>query len=461
MVPLPPIVERLQASLPPGTVLSERDLHGRTTSFWDPAPLRARALVRPVNATELGFVLQACHEEGQPVVTTGGLTGAVSGAVADQDKIVISLERMNRIESIDAVDATCLVQAGATLQAVQERVAECGLMFPLDLGARGSCTIGGNIATNAGGMNVLRYGMMRNLVLGLEAVLADGTVVSSLNSMLKNNAGYDLKQLFIGTEGTLGVVTRAVLKLYPKPRSRSTCLVAMDEFHQVTRLLARLRADLVGNLVAFEVMWANYFERQLEHAGQPSPLARRYAYYILIETEGHRPDDDERVLQAVLQDAFEAAEIADAVLPTSEGKRRALWNLRENLDAVLQSDPVYLYDVSLPLRHVPAYVADVEAQLAKRWPNSRCFTMGHLADGNVHFFVQPGCPGTNQAESDEAVYGPLGRFHGSISAEHGIGFDKKAWLLRNRSPVELQLMRTLKRALDPKGILNPGCVIDV
>lgn len=454
------LLQRLEAAVGVEGLLGREEVATRATSFWDAAPMQAVALVRPRSTGEVSAALKVCHELGQPVVVLGGLTGAVSGAVPDEGTVALSLERMTAVESIDVVDGTCTVQAGASLQAVQERVAGQGLLFPLDLGARGSCTIGGNIATNAGGISVLRYGMMRSLVLGLEVVLADGTVLSSMNAMLKNNAGYDLKQLFIGTEGTLGVVTRAVLRLFPQPASRQTALVAADDFEAVTRLLGRLRAGLGGRLSAFEVMWSSYFTAQTQYRGNRGPFGGDHAFYVVIESEGADPERDDAAFNALLEAAFEGGVIADAVVAKSGQERRELWGLREDLEAVLQADTVYLYDVAVPMRHMPAYVSQVEQGLQRRWPGCRCYTMGHIADGNVHFFVQPGRAGATQAESDEEVYGPLAQFGGSISAEHGVGVDKKAWMSRSRSAEELAVMRALKRTLDPRGILNPGCVLD-
>lgn len=461
--PAPPpaaILARLTELLGRDGVLEAAAVLQRATSHWDPAPMRALALVRPRTTEEVSAVLRICHAARLPVVVQGGLTGTVSGAVPDEHKIALSLERMNAIERVDEVGGTCIVQAGAVLQVVQAALAELDLLLPLDLGARGSCTIGGTVATNAGGINVLRYGMMRNLVLGLEAVLADGTVLSSMNEMLKNNAGFDLKQLFIGTEGTLGVVTRVVLRLFPRPASRQTAMLAFAEFGHVTAFLNLLKRDLGGTLSAYEVMWNNYYGVQTEPGLHRAPLARDHAYYAIVEAEGAQPDADAARFKAVLEAAFESGLIADAVIPKSEQERRALWDIREDLEPVLQADVVYLYDVSVPIKHMTAYVGQVQAGLRSRWPDSRCCIMGHMADGNLHLFVEPRQPGTTQAESDEEVYSPLQRYAGSISAEHGIGKDKKSWLGRNRSPEEVELMRSLKRTLDPQGLLNPGCVVD-
>ena len=441
-------------------MLTGTDVAARATSFWNEAPMQARALVLPRTTDEVSGILRCCHAAGQPVITHGGLTNCVAAVEAGADDIVLSLEKMNRIDEIDPVGGTATVEAGAILQTVQETVAERGLRFPLDLGARGSCTIGGNIATNAGGINVLRYGMMRNLVLGLEAVLADGTVVSSMNRMLKNNAGYDVKQLFIGTEGTLGVVTRAVLRLFPQPASRNSSLVALETFESVTDFLALLRDDLADTLSAFEIMWGDYYSAVTGENGHRAPLARDYPYYVVFEAEGSDARIDDDRFEAVLGKALERDIIVDAVIPKSAAEARAIWEIREDFEDVLEPAPVYLYDVSLPIRDMAGYVAAVKAKVRARWPRGACYTIGHVADGNLHFFVRPNEPGDFHAASDECVYEPLAKVGGSISAEHGIGTDKTRWLPHSRSAAEIGLMRSLKSALDPTNILNPGRVLN-
>jgi FAD/FMN-containing dehydrogenase len=454
------IVEQLTALLGAGRVLTGTAVSDRATSFWNNEPMRARARVLPSNTDEVAAVLRCCHAAGQPVVTHGGLTNCVTAVESAADDIVLSLDKMDRVIEIDAVGGTATVEAGAVLQVVQETVADQGLRFPLDLGARGSCTIGGNIATNAGGINVLRYGMMRNLVLGLEAVLADGTVVSSMNRMMKNNAGYDVKQLFIGTEGTLGVVTQAVLRLFPQPSSKQSALVAMQEFDHVTAFLALLRARLGDSLSAFEIMWGDYYQAVTGENGHRAPLSRDYAYYVVFESEGSDVQADAERFESVLHEALTEDLIVDAVVPKSEAEAREIWNIREEFDDVLIPEPVYLYDVSLPIRDMEEYVNAVKKNVRKRWVDGQCYTIGHVADGNLHFFVLPHEKGDFHEASDECVYQPLADVGGSVSAEHGIGTEKLRWLPHSRTAAEIDLMRTLKQGLDPKNILNPGRVID-
>jgi FAD/FMN-containing dehydrogenase len=451
------IIQQLKEELGPDGVIGNAELRERATSYWDASPTEARCLLRPQSTQQLSALMRICYEHDQSVVVQGGLTGIVEGAVSTADDIIISLERMSQIESVDEMDGIAVIQAGAVLHAVQEELAEQGFLFPLDFGARGSATIGGATATNAGGLNVLRYGMMRNLVLGLEAVLADGTVISSMNTMLKNNTGYDLKQLFIGSEGTLGIVTRVVVKLYPLTTSRQTAMLAMNSFDAVVRLLQSMRTGLAGTLSAYEVMWNNYFAAVTGEGGHVAPLARDYAFYVLAEAEGSDPEADDQRFQQLLEQAHESGDIVDAVVPKSESERGALWAIREQFEV---AQPAYLYDVSLPMKAMSSYVEKLEVGLKAWQPDAECNVFGHIADGNLHIFVKPFDDGAHHAASDKIVYGCLEGLGGSISAEHGIGIEKKQWLGETRSEVEITMMRNLKNLLDPKNILNPGKVVD-
>lgn len=456
------LFEQLRSIVGDDGVLDPETMAERAASYWDASPLNARALVRPRSTDEVSTVLKLCNELNQPVVTHGGLTGCVEGAFAGEDELILSLERMNAIEDIDPIGRTATIQAGAVLQRVQEAVAEHDLFFPLDLGARGSCTIGGNVATNAGGINVIRYGMMRELVLGLEAVLADGTVISSMNRMLKNNAGYDLKQLFIGSEGTLGIVTRVVVKLKEAPASHTSALVALETFGAVAELLKFMERRLGGQLNAYEVMWGNYFKAVTEPGCHRAPIDRDYPFYVVMEAAGADSAADAEKFMEALEAAIEEGSVVDAIIPKSGTERDAIWAIREDFESITEVEPTFLYDVSLPIKHMGEYTRRVEAGLTDRWPGSKCYVLGHIGDGNLHFFVQPGFGDDSlHAESDQEVYGPLMDFGGSVSAEHGIGLEKKAWLARTRSEAELDLMRHLKRSLDPKNLLNPGKILDV
>lgn len=451
------IVERLLEVVGKHGLIHGPDLAERATSYWDPSPTTAKALVRPQSTQEVSDILRLCSEAQQTVVVQGGLTGTVEGAVSGPNDLIISFEKMAAIESVDALDGVAVIQAGAVLQSVQEQLGGEGFLFPLDLGARGSCTIGGNVATNAGGINVLRYGMVRNLILGMEVVLADGTVISSMNQMLKNNTGYDLKQLFIGSEGTLGIITRVVVKLFPMPKSRQTALLATSSFDAVVRLLTIMRSGLAGTLSAYEVMWNNYFSSVTKPGGHTAPLSRDYPYYVLVEAEGADPDADDARFQKILEQCFDSGDVVDAVLPKSESERDALWKIREDFDALL---PAYLYDVSLPIKSMSHYVDRLEAAFSAWSDEATHVVFGHIADGNLHIFAGPFDDGAHHQRFDEIVYGCLEGLNGSVSAEHGIGIEKKAWLGATRSESELELMRSFKKLLDPRGILNPGKMFD-
>ena len=455
------IVEILKTALEEGTVISGVEMN-RATSYWNPSPAKALALLRPQTTADVSAALRLCHDNNQPVVTQGGMTNCVESADSRVDEVILSLERMNTIESIDVTGSTATVGAGVVLQTLQEACLEKDTLFPLDLGARGSCTVGGNAATNAGGINVLRYGMMRNLVLGMEVVLADGTILSSMNQMLKNNAGYDLKQLFIGSEGTLGVITRLVVKLSPKPVTCYSALLALEDFDAVTALLQKTRRDLADTLSAFEVMWGEYFKGVTGEEGHRAPLRRDHKYYILIEAEGGDPETDEDRFNRALESCYEAGLIVDAVIPKSEAERRALWDIRENFEPILDPKPIFLYDISLPIIEMNDYVNSVKKALKEKWLDCEFYVLGHIADGNLHFFVRPNTEHEKlHYACDEIVYGILTKHKGSVSAEHGIGVEKIDWLSHSRTQEELELMKLLKRTLDSKNILNRGRVLAV
>jgi FAD/FMN-containing dehydrogenase len=421
----------------------------------------ASLLVRPRNTEQVSKVLALCHARGQSVVTHGGLTGLVNGADAATGDIVLSLESMNAIERVDVPGRTLRAQAGAKLGNVQREAEKHGMVFPLDLGARDSATVGGNISTNAGGLRVLRYGMMRNLVLGIEAVLADGTVLTSLNRMLKNNAGYDLKQLFIGSEGTLGVVTRAELRLVSRTHSQETLLAALPTFDALVDLLGRLDAGLGGQLAAFEALWGNYYDLNTAAPAQNAPpLARGAPFYAIAETLGGDPESDRARLEAVLGDALSAGVITDVTLASSETERRAIWNIREDVWQPKHIAPLLTFDVSLPIENMKAYVEEVNAAVDAFAGENRSFVFGHMADGNLHLVIAAGDDAATRAKVEEMVYRPLAAIGGSVSAEHGIGLEKRAYLPLSRTPAEISTMRLIKRALDPKGILNPGKVFE-
>ncbi|ELY21906.1 FAD-binding oxidoreductase [Halomonas sp. ATBC28] len=455
-------LEALRAIVGPTHVLTGDDVISRSVDWMTGAPCQAGAIVRPADTEQVAAVMRACHQVQQPVVTHGGLTGLVHGAEASPDELVISLERMTAIEEIDQVGGTLSVQAGAPLQRVQEAAKEVGLQFPLDLGARGSCTIGGNIATNAGGVRVIRYGMMRQQVLGLEAVMADGRVVSSMNHMLKNNAGFDLKQLFIGSEGTLGIVTRAVLRLQPPTPSEQTAMVACPSFEALTGLLSHMGKALGGGLGAFEVMWQNHYRLLTETLGRHTPpIATEHPFYVIIDSLGSDTERNATQFSEALESALESELIVDAVIAQSTTQRDGLWAIREDIEGLVKGlAPVLTFDVSLPIADMQRYTNALEAQLTQRWAEAKLVVFGHLGDGNLHISVSVGSAEIEVRREVEAmVYQPLATLGGSVSAEHGIGLEKRPWLATCRSSAEIELMHTLKQALDPHRLLNRGKIL--
>ena len=451
-------------------VLDSDRVAERASHFWDSSPLLALALVRPADTAQTAAVLKLCNDANQPVVTHGGVTGLVQGDKSDARDIILSTERLNDIEPVEVTGRTVAVGSGAILHTIQQHAIEAGLQFGLDLGARGSCTIGGNIATNAGGLQVLRYGMTREQILGLEVVLADGTILSSMNSMMKNNAGYDLKHLFIGSEGTLGIITRAVLRLRPATPAIDTALLAFDSFEKVTTMLGLAGAELNGTLDAFEVIWKPFYQLNTNSAREgtsQSPLSRDHQIYVIVESRGANAQQCSQAFEQVLERALDQAIIADAVIAQSERERANIWHIREHIEIALQHDPVFVYDISLPIVAMADYLDNLEANLKAHWPEVIVYAYGHLADGNLHILVAPpAATALTRTEHDtwyelsnNLVYQPLQALGGSISAEHGIGLTKKSYLPLSRTQAEIDLMRTLKHTLDPYAILNRNKVI--
>jgi FAD/FMN-containing dehydrogenase len=451
------LISKLRAALGDRGVLAGDDARDAAAQTWSRlgVPL---AILRPASTAEVSAILRIAHAAGAAVVPWGGRTGLVDGAQAE-GALALSLERMTAIEEIDVEAATLTVQAGCPLQTACEAAEARHLLLPLDLGSRGSATIGGTISTNAGGNRVLRYGMMRDMVLGLEAVLADGTVVTAMNGLIKNNAGYDIKQLFIGSEGTLGVVTRAVLRLRPQALSQDVALLGVQRFDDLPRLLRHLERRLGGTLSAFEVMWKSFHDLVTTEPAKGRPLLSvDYPYYVLVETLGADPALDAERLQAALADAAELDLIADAVLARSETQAKAMWALRDDVAQVARDGPILTFDVSLKISAMETYVAELEAALQTRWQGTRLVVFGHLGDGNLHLIVSLRDRDA-RAAIEEIVYGLVRAQQGSISAEHGIGLQKRDYLAWTRNPAEIAVMRTLKVALDPKNILNPGKVL--
>lgn len=456
------IVAALRSLIGEKAVLDAADTAARSAGVWRPDHLQAAALARPACTEDVARVLHWCHANSIGVVAQGGLTGLVHGSDAAPNQVILSLESMRAIEDINPQQRTATVQAGVTLQALQDAVSEHQLMFPLDLGARGTATLGGNAATNAGGNRVIRYGMMRDMVLGLEAVLADGTVVSSMNHLIKNNAGYDLKQLFIGSEGTLGVITRLVLRLREEAVTRNMAFVACDNFGHVADFLRHMDRNLGGTLSAFEAMWQDFYCLVTSHParGKP-PIAQDYPFYVLVESQGADPALDTQRFNNTMESALEAGLIVDAAISQSESDCQDFWSLRDDVAQTMRDGFPIIFDISLPVAEMDNYTANLRETMGAAIGEHKLWIFGHLGDGNLHVIVKVKPEDSLRLRPlvEQQVYSPLAAFQGSVSAEHGIGLEKKPYLGISRSGPELALMRSVKAALDPNGILNPGKIL--
>lgn len=432
---------------------------------------RASALVLPGSVEEVAAVVRACARHDAPVVPQGGNTGQVAGAVPDASgrSVVLALSRMRRIRQLDAENDTITVEAGCILQAVQEAVRAADRLFPLSLGAEGSCTIGGNLATNAGGTQVLRYGNARELALGLEVVLADGEVWDGLRGLRKDNSGYALKDLFIGSEGTLGVITAATLRLFPLPRARCTAFAALGSIHDAGRFLVRCRGGFDAALSGFELISGACLRLVAAHYPQlRTPFANLDApWYVLLELSDSEDEAHARQrFELVLGAALEAGEITDVAIAGTLAQAEAMWHLRESVTLALAEDgKCAKHDISLPVSAVPDFVERTDALLQRHFPGLRNFTFGHLGDGNLHYNVarplgmQDADLQAMQPKLSELVHDAVDALGGSISAEQGIGRQRTGELLRYKQPVELRLMRAIKSALDPQGLMNPGVLV--
>ena len=455
------ILDILAEIVGPDDVLTDGQIVDRSLVWGTNQPCVARAVVRPADTAEVSSIMRACSRLRQSVVPYGGMTNLVQGALTTPDDIAISFEKMNRIENVDSTSQTMTVQAGVTMQEAQQRADAENLYFPVDIGARGNCMLGGNVSTNAGGTRVIRYGMIRESVLGLEAVLADGTIISSMNTFLKNNSGFDLKQLFIGTEGVLGLITRIVFRLRIKPKSHNVALVACNDYEQVIVLLNHARQALGGSLTGFEVMWDKFFHEVVRPRGRlPSPIEPRHRFYIIIEATGTRAGVDDVAFEEALGEMFEAGLVADGVLAKSDAEREEIWAIRHDVDWIVGD--AFDFDVSLPIRDIGDYADRITAGLEREIDDVRVIAFGHLGDNNLHISVQ--CDGARTVRAgmiEKQIYVTLQQYGGAVSAEHGIGIEKRAWLPVSRSPAEIELMKTLKRTLDPLNILNPGKVISM
>jgi FAD/FMN-containing dehydrogenase len=454
----------------PGLVTDPALMRGYLTDWRSAYGGRAAAVVRPGSTAEVAAVVGLCREAGVAVVPQGGNTGLCGGSMPDGSgrQVVLSLTRMNRIRAIDPVNQTITVEAGAVLQSVQEAAAAAGRLFPLSLGAEGSCTIGGNLATNAGGTGVLRHGNMRDLTLGLEVILPDGGIWNGLRGLRKDNTGYDLKHVFIGAEGTLGVITAAVLKLFPAVRSRATAWVALPSAQAAVDLIGIVRELCGDRLTGFEIMSRQSVDFVLRHqAGARDLFAAVHPWYVLVELSDTLPDAGlDGLLETGLAEAFDRAVAADAVVASGSAQVAALWALREGISQAQNPEgPSLKHDVTVPISSIAAFVEQTDRALTTAVPGIRIVTYGHIGDGNLHYNLSKPAGADDEefraraGDLARVVYDSVRSFDGSISAEHGLGQSKAGIIADYKDGVELDLMRGIKGLFDPGNLMNPGKVL--
>jgi FAD/FMN-containing dehydrogenase len=461
------LFDDLRAIVGAAHVLNEGDLSGYELDWRKRYRGRALAVVRPGSTAEVAAVVRAAGAHGVPIVTQGGNTGLVGASVPDGSgtQLLLNLTRLNRVRAIDAANLTMTVDAGCVLQQVQEAAAAQGLLFPLSLAAEGSCTIGGNLATNAGGTQVLRYGNARELCLGLEVVTAAGEVWNGLTGLRKDNTGYDLRHLFVGSEGTLGVITGATLKLYPQPAASGTALAAVDSLDDAVALLQLAQSRLGASLTGFEVMQRYALDLVRTHFPQLTQPLPPVAWTVLLEqSDSESAEHAQALFEALLETALERGLVTDAAVASNLEQAKAMWHLRESIPMAQSVEgPNIKHDIALPISAIAAFVARTDAALRQAFPGVRLVNFGHLGDGNLHYNVQP--PGGVDANAflqefehavNTVVYDAVGEFGGSFSAEHGIGALKRDELAQRKPPVALSLMHAIKQALDPRGLMNPG-----
>lgn len=464
------ILDRVAAIIGAKNIVTDADAMVPYLKEWrDLFRGKARAVVRPGSTEEVAALVRLAAETGTPLVPQGGNTGLVGGQipVAEGRELILSLQRLDKVRTVDTDGDTMIVEAGVTLQRAQEAAEAAGRLFPLSLASEGTCTIGGNLATNAGGTAVIAYGNARELCLGLEVVLADGRIWNGLRQLRKDNTGYDLKDLFIGAEGTLGIITAAVLKLFPLPAARATAFLALPGPEEALALLNAAKAGGGGTLTTFELMPRVGLEFVLRHApGTRDPLSEPSPWYVLMEVSAQSASGLDDAVEAFLGDTLEKGLITDAALAGSLEQRSAFWKLREMLSEVQRFEGGSIkHDISVPVHATPEFLARAIAKVEEMIPGCRPVAFGHLGDGNIHFNVSQPIGADKEAfmarwdEVNHEVHAIVADMHGSISAEHGIGRLKRYLLPGVKDPVELDLMRTLKATLDPKGIFNPGAVL--
>ena len=446
-------------------VLANGKEKARFTHIWKTdIPLAAVGVIFPTSTKELSLVMALCHSHNQEVVVHGGLTNLVGATETNSNQLVVCLDKMNKIEQVDEKSRTITVEAGVILEHAIDAADQKNLLLPLSFGAKGSAQVGGVVSTNAGGLRVFRYGMTRQMVLGLEAVLADGTVISSMKKIIKDNSGYDLKQLFVGSEGTLGIITKVIFRLQEKPQSRSSAIVGVANYENVISLLKFMEKGLAGSLTGFELIWQRTYSAMTSPPSEYTPpLPDNFPYYVLIESLGSDPSADFDRLEKLMEEALEKELIEDGVLAQSERELQKIWKIREDVSVLAdQANFDQHFDISLP---IPAIGREVDLAIEKLSSLpfvEKIFPFGHVADGNIHFIIGKSENSPEIIEAiNEIIYANLSKNKGSVSAEHGIGLHKKGYLTTSRTAEEIEMMRLLKKTLDPKNILNPQRIIDL
>lgn len=454
------LIDSFKSILDDSSIITGSSLKSRFYHIWKTdIPLNSICLLQPKNTQEVSSILKICYDNDQEVIIHGGLTNLVGSTIANNNQVVISLEKMNNILEVDDQGKTLTCESGAIIEDLINAAKEKDLLLPLNFGARGSAQIGGAISTNAGGLRVFKYGMTRSLVLGLEVVLPDGTIISSLKKLMKDNSGYDLKQFFIGSEGTLGIVTKVVLRLYQHPKTRYTALAAINDYSKVLELLRFMENKISKNLTGFEMLWNKTYTQMVgDKTVYKKYLPDSYKYYVFIEFMGGDFDHDYSFFENAVMDSLNSGIIEDAVIGKDEKEQLNIWGIREDV-AVLAEEKEFdqQFDISIPVELIGEVIDQISTKLESVDGVKTIFPFGHIADGNIHFIIGKDSDDKElKSAINDVIYNATEKVNGSISAEHGIGLDKKKYLIKSRSEDEINLMRLIKKSIDPKNILNPG-----
>jgi len=457
------LINLFESSIGKSSVLTGDDLKSRFYHIWKTeVPLQSICLLLPRSSQDVSNIMKICNENNQEVIIHGGLTNLVGSTKSEKSQVVISLEKMNKIIDIDERGKTVTCESGVIIENIINEVKEKNLLLPLNFGARGSAQIGGAVSTNAGGLRVFKYGMTRNLVMGIEYVLPDGTIISSLKKLMKDNSGYDLKHLLIGSEGTLGIVTKVVLRLYQLPKTRYTSLAVTNDFQKVLDMLLNMEDKISSNLTGFELLWSDTYKQMVSDKTMYNKyLPDKFKYYIFIEYMGRDFENDYNVFEKHILESIDDGIIEDAVIGKDEKEQINIWGIREDV-AVLADEREFdqQFDISIPVNLIGSVIDKISSELKECVGVKTIFPFGHVADGNIHFIIGKDSDDDDlKSKINDIIYNNTELVEGSISAEHGIGLDKKKYLIKSRSEDEIKLMRLLKKTIDPKNILNPGRVI--